>query len=260
MNQFRVFLIKELRENLRNFRLLWIPLVFILLGVNDPLINYYLMDIMKVVGGVPEGFEMMLPDYQPEDIIALSMGQFQSIGLIILIAVFVGSISRERQNGTATLIYVRPISYTSFYLSKWIVACLVGFISIVAGFGGSVYYTTILYGQVEWSQFIWMLLTYFVWICLLLAVTIAMSAAFKTAIAATFSYLFILGGLIIDGLIGSFWTYSPWKLSNYSLLLLRNMYDGKDYFITLSISIILLILFIIVGITMSKRNASTTKI
>lgn len=260
MNQFRVFLLKELRENWRNFKFLWIPLVFILLGVSDPILNYYLADIMKVVGGVPEGFEMMLPEYEAEDMIAASMGQFQSVGLIILIAVFIGSISRERQNGTATLIYVRPISYTSLFLSKWVVACLVGFASIVAGFGGSVYYTTILYGPVEWSQFLWMLFTYFVWVCLLLAITIAMSAAFKTAIAATCSYLLILGGLIVDGLIGGFWTYSPWKLPTYSLLQLRNTYDATDYFITLSFSIILLIAFIIVGITASKRNASTTKI
>lgn len=260
MTTFRVLFLKELRENVRNFKILWLPLVFILLGVSDPLTNYYLMDIMKAVGNVPEGFEMLLPDYSPEDIIALSMGQFQSIGLIVLIAAFVGSISRERANGTATLIYSRPISYTSLFLSKWAVAAFIGFISIVAGFGGSAYYTVILYGQVQWDQFIWMLLIYFVWICLLLSVTIAMSAAFKTAVAAVFAYLLVLVGLLIDGVIGSFWTYSPWKLSSYSILMLKNSYETKDITITLIISIILLVLFIIVGITMSKKNAATTKI
>ncbi|TSI08341.1 ABC transporter permease [Lysinibacillus sp. BW-2-10] len=260
MSQFSVLVQKELRESWRSFKLLWIPLVFILLGVSDPLLNYFMMDILKAVGGMPEGFEMVMPEFTPADILAASTGQFQSVGLIVLITAFVGSVSRERQNGTATLLYVRPISYVSLFLSKWVVAALVAIVSVVAGYAASTYYTIILYGTVEWDRFFAMLGTYIIWICLVMAITLAMSASFKTVVAATITIILVLVGLIVDSFIGSFWSVSPWKLANFALALLSDYYDKTDFVITLGLSISLIILFIIIGIVMSKRNASTTKI
>ncbi|MFP3802363.1 ABC transporter permease, partial [Paraburkholderia sp. SIMBA_027] len=91
------------------------------------------------------------------DIVVASTGQFQSIGLIVLIATFIGTISRERQNGTATLLYVRPISHRAVFLSKWLAASLVAGVSVIAGYIASLYYTVMLYGPVEWNRFMGML-------------------------------------------------------------------------------------------------------
>lgn len=260
MSQFKVLVGKELRESWRSFKLLWLPLVFILLGVSDPILNYYMMDILKAVGGIPEGFQMVMPEFSAADIIAASTGQFQSIGLIVLIATFVGTISRERQNGTATLLYVRPISHSALFLSKWFVATLVAMISVIAGYAASLYYTVILYGPVEWNRFIAMLATYLLWICLVMALTVAMSASFKTVVAATLTIFLVIGGTIFESLVGSFISVSPWKLPSSSLALLSDFYDGTDFIINLCLSFGLLIIFILIGIMMCKRNASTTKI
>ncbi|SOC23165.1 ABC-2 type transport system permease protein [Ureibacillus xyleni] len=260
MSQFNVLMGKELRESWRSFKILWIPLVFILLGVSDPILNYYLMDILKAVGEMPEGFQMVMPELSPADILAASTGQFQSIGLIVLIATFVGTISRERQNGTATLLYVRPISHMALFLSKWLVACLVAVISVIAGYAASLYYTVLLYGPVQWDQFIGMLATYLLWICLIMAVTVAMSAAFKTVIAATLTIIMVIGGTIFESLIGSFLSISPWKLPSSALSLLSDYYDRTNFILNLSLSTGLLIFFIVLGIFMCQRNASTTEI
>lgn len=260
MSQFSVLVVKELRESWRSFKFLWIPLVFILLGVSDPILNYFMEDILNSVGNLPEGFQMVMPEFKPEDLIVASTGQFQSIGLIVFISSFVGTISRERQHGTATLLYVRPISYTTFFLSKWVVSCLVAIVSVMAGYAGSLYYTTILFGAVEWNRFFGMLVTYLVWICLVMAVTVAMSAAFKTVIAATFSFLLIFIGVFIDGLIGNYWSVSPWKLANYGLALLTDSVEKSDFIATLSLSIVVIFIFVAFGIGMCKRKAATTKI
>lgn len=260
MSQFNVFFVKELRESWRSFKFLWIPLVFILLGVSDPVMNYFMEDILKAVGNVPEGFEKMMPDYEPVDLIYATTGQFQSIGLIVLIAAFAGSISRERQNGTATLLYVRPVAYRTLFLSKWAVASIVSIISAVAGYGASMYYTAILYGTVNPLSFMKMLGTYIIWILFVMAVTIAMSAAFHTTIATTLSIIIISVGLIIDSLIGSFWAVSPWKLATYGVMFISGGQDAQDYLLTLSFTIGLTIIFIAIGILFSKKNASCTKI
>ena len=260
MHQFRTLLLKEWRDSVRSFKILWIPLVFILLGVSDPLVNYFMDDIMKSVGNMPEGFSMTLPEFQPADLLAASTGQFQSIGLIVLIAAYIGIFSRERQNGTATLLYVRPISFTSLFFSKWVVASAIAVISAIAGYMGSIYYTVLLYGTVDWMKFLAMLTTYCVWLLFVMAITVAMSAAFSTAVAATITLLLIPFGLIVDALIGSFWTVTPWKLSNYGLALLTDSVLMKNYWWTFSVVVVLIIITIISGIMISKKRMNMLKI
>lgn len=104
MKQFSVLLQKEFQESWRNFKLLWIPLVFVSLGIMDPITNYYMEDILNAVGYMPEEFQMVWPEFSAADIIMASTSQFQMIGLIVLVAVFASSISKERQNGTATFL------------------------------------------------------------------------------------------------------------------------------------------------------------
>lgn len=260
MTELRVLLQKEFRENWRSFKLLWIPLVFVLLGVSDPLTNYYLMDIMKAVSDVPEGFEMLLPEYVPADLLQASTGQFQSIGLIVIIASFMGSISRERKNGTATLLYVRPISFNNYFLSKWLMASLVAIISVLAGYAGSMYYTSILYGTVDVADLCIAVASYLVWILLVITVTLAMSAAFTTAIGGTLSFILLFVGSLVDSLLGKYWTVSPWKLPTYGM---QFLYDGPDlgnYWWTFSCTVIAILVFMMIGIFTSKRNMAMSKI
>ena len=169
MQQFNALLLKEWRDSWRSFKLVWIPLVFLLLGVSDPIMNYFMEDILQAVGNMPEGFEMIMPELKPADLLTASTGQFQLIGIIVLIAAYIGTFSRERQNGTATLLYVRPISFSALFLSKWVVASIVAVISAVAGYAGSMYYTALLYGTVDWAKFFAMVGTYCVWLMFVMA-------------------------------------------------------------------------------------------
>lgn len=260
MQQFKTLLLKEWRESVRSLKMLWIPLVFLLLGVSDPLVNYFMDDILSTVGNMPEGFSMVMPEFQPADLLAASTGQFQSIGLLILIAAYIGAFSRERQNGTATLLYVRPISFAALYTSKWLVASFVAMLSAATGYAGSVYYTVLLYGTVDWAKFFAMLGTYCIWLVFVMAVTVAMSAAFSTAVAATITIILLPFGLLIDSIIGSFWTITPWKLSGYGLGLLTNSVLMKNYWWTIALVIGLLVMTVLYGIVMAKKRMSYIKI
>ena len=260
MNQFTTFFKKEWLEMWRSFKFIWIPLVFVILGIMDPITNYFIDDILASVGNLPEGYEMLLPDFTPVDIYAATTSQFQSIGIIVLVAIFASAISRERQSGTATLMYVRPISFASYFLSKWAAAVGLAVFCVVVGYFSSFYYTNLLFGSVPFDQFLAMVGTYCVWIMFAISFTLAMSAAFKTSIAMALSILAIPVFLMIDSLIGSFWTITPWKLANYGVQILAGDIVWKDYYWTLAITISLTIVFIVVGILMSKKKAATTKI
>lgn len=260
MQQFKALLLKEWRESVRSFKILWIPLVFVLLGISDPLMNYFMEDILQAVGNMPEGFMMTMPELQPADLLFATTSQFQTIGLLVLIAAYIGTFSRERQNGTATLIYVRPISFTALFFSKWIVASVMAIISAVAGYAGSMYYTALLYGTVDWMKFSAMIGTYCVWLMFVMALTVAMSAAFQTAVAATLTIVILPLGLLVDAIIGAFWKVTPWKLVQYGTALLTDSVLLKNYWLTLLVVCSLTILAIIFGIMMSKKNISILKV
>ena len=53
------------------------------------------------------------------------------------------------------------------------------FVSILAGFGASVYYTTILYGTLDVGALLVSFSTYYIWLLFVIAVTLMMSATLK---------------------------------------------------------------------------------
>lgn len=259
MNTFWTLFTKEFREAWRSLKFVWMPLLFIVLGIMDPLTNYFMEDILGAVGNLPEGFMLTMPELHPIDVLSASTSQFQSIGLVVLVATMASAISRERQNGMATLLYVRPISFTALFMSKWAVASLLGIVSGVAGYAGSLYYTTLLYGSVEYGAFMKMLGTYCIWILFVTAVTLACSAMFNTAISMTLAILLLPFGLMIDSIIGSFWSLSPWKLSAYGVQFISGGMS-EYYTATVALTLALMISAVLLGILFSKRNAAIAKI
>ena len=60
-------------------------------------------EIMKSVGNMPEDAQFLWPEFKGEDIFMSLLGQYQFIGILIIVLAFMGTISGERKNGTATL-------------------------------------------------------------------------------------------------------------------------------------------------------------
>ncbi|RAZ69309.1 ABC transporter permease [Planococcus maitriensis] len=261
MKQFSTLLLKEWRENLRNYKIFWIPVVFILLGVTEPLSNYYLPQILDAAGGLPDGAVIELPDPEPEQLLVAVMGQFQLIGMLVLVLAYMGSIAGERKNGTATLLYVRPLSFTSYFLSKWLMASLVALISVWAGFLAGYYYTAVLFSAVPFGEFLSFAATYSIWMVLVVTLVLFASAAMPNAgLAAGLTLAALLILQLVDSLFGSRWEWSPLKLPNYAASFLDIGPDVTALVWTLAISLACLIGLAALGIWLSKRNRAKTKV
>lgn len=251
---------KEWRENIRNFKILWIPLVFIFFGLSEPLTSYYLPQILEAVGNIPEEAMFAFPEFTPAQVLMATMGQYQFIGMLVLILGFMGTISRERKNGTGTLLYVRPISYVSYFLSKWKVVGIIALGSVWLGLLISWYYTGQLFGNIPASDFFAFAGTYSVWILFVVTVVLAMSAWLPTGGAAGLSLALVVFVQIVDSLLGAYWTISPWKVSTYATQWLTGTPDTSDFWWTIVVTVISIVVLMIFGIRMSKRNASKTKV
>lgn len=261
MTQFNVLLKKEWRENFRNYKVFWIPIVFILFGIIEPVTNYFMPQILDSVGNLPDGAVIEIPPPEPEEILVAVMGQYQLIGILVLVLAYMGSVAGERKNGTATLLYVRPLSYRSYFLSKWILASAVGMLSVWSGLLAAYYYTFLLFERVDFTKFLKFGATYSLWILLIVSLVLLMSAALPNAgLAAAGSLLLIFVFQLIDGLLGTYWTVSPLKIPGYAAQWLLDGPKPEDFWWTAGIGILLIFAMILAGIRSSKANASKTKV
>ncbi len=260
MGNFSILLQKEWREQTRNFKILWIPLFFIIFGIIEPITNHFLPEIMKSVGNMPEGAEFIWPEFRGEDIFISLLGQYQIMGILVIVLAFMGSISSERKSGTATLLYVRPISFRAYFLSKWIVVNGIVLGSVWLGFMAAWYYINILFNYVDIGSIFQFVAAYSLWIVFVVTVVLTFSAAFSTGVGATLAILITLIFQVVDSLIGAYWTISPWKLPIYA----SNAFDGNistaNFWWSVGTTIVIIIVLILVGVVMSKRNAAKTTV
>ncbi|QFF97427.1 ABC transporter permease [Psychrobacillus glaciei] len=260
MSNFSVLFQKEWRENVRNFKVLWIPLVFILFGISEPLTNYYLPQILSTVGNMPEGTVFQFPELTPEQVVMSTISQYQFIGMLVVTLGFAGIIARERKNGTATLLYVRPITYSSYVYSKLVIMCILIIGSVVLGLLANLYYTYVLFGRVDAVAFIEFLATYIVWLLFVISVVIFTSSAFSTGIASAVSLTLVIVVQIIYGFLGTYWTISPWKLPMYAGDLLMGNVDKTPFVWSLLITLLAIAIFITGSVYFTKKNVSKAKI
>ncbi len=202
MTNFYTLTRTELLEAAKEFKFIWLTLFFVILGVTQPLINKYMNVILENVGGadgitidpnrpVPSSGEVLLSTIS---------GQFNQIGLIILIISFMGLIAADRNNGMQDFILTRPVSLSSYLLSKLTGHWLISMFAIAIGAIVSYGYTIFLFGSFSFSSFLLFLLLYSLWILYVVSLAILISTFIKgpiliavTTIAISIFFILIKG-------------------------------------------------------------------
>ena len=261
MKQFNILMQKEWRENIRNYKVYWIPAIFILLGITEPAVNYFLPQILEASGGLPEGAVFEMPTPTPEQILMAVMEQFQTIGIVVLILAYMGTIAGERKSGTATLLYVRPLSFPAYFLSKWATAAVISLGSVWLGFFSGYYYTLLFFGEVEIIKLLQMMGSYSFWILLILTVVLAASAALPNGgLAAAAAFAVYLLVQLADGLFGANWSVSPVKIPQYAAGWLTGNPDNASLWGAIGIAVLMIFILFIFGSWTAQKNKAKTKV
>ncbi|PTL37725.1 ABC transporter permease [Alkalicoccus saliphilus] len=217
MKQFWVMYKKEWLEAFRNWKILWVPIVFMILGASQPLTVYYMDTILQTVGGLPEGTVFDIPLPEAEEILPAVQSQFNQIGLLILVLAFMGSTAGERQHGTHLMILSKPVSEANFILSKAAQAYSLSFMAYAGGIAAAVYYTVILFGSLEPVHVLKGASIYAVWLAFVISLLFFFSSFIKGYGGAAF--LTLITALLVS-LSASFLPerliYSPGTLSAQS--------------------------------------------
>ncbi|ARJ18293.1 ABC transporter permease [Staphylococcus lugdunensis] len=193
----------ELLEAVRNIKFIWLAIFFSILGLTQPLIDNYMEVIIKNFGGV-DGIIMDPNAPKPqanEVLLATFTGQFNQMGLIVLVISFMGMIADEKKSGVLGFIFTRPVSSMQYIISKLFGNWIISMICILVGAGVSYCYTIYLFDYYPFINFLFFLLFYSLWILFIVSVTILLSTFIKSSIfigviTIVISMVFILLGNI----------------------------------------------------------------
>ncbi|WP_096190016.1 ABC transporter permease [Evansella halocellulosilytica] len=248
MSQWMTLFKKEWKESLRNFKWLWIPLVFLLLGIMQPVTTYFLPDIIEQFGGLPEDTVINIPVPSGAQVLSETLGQFSQIGFLVIVLAFMGTVASERNNGSIIMVLVKPVSYVSYLTAKWAHITLLSLSSYILGFSLSVYYTFLLIERVAAVFVIKGALVYSVWVFFIITLVLCLSALLKSTAATAFLSIGITVTIsLLSSLTPDLMKWSPGMLMNHTQLLFQTGAVGENFLLNMMTTFI--IIFAMISLT-----------
>jgi ABC-2 type transport system permease protein len=245
MSQWITLFQKEILEMWRNFKWIWVPITFILLGVSEPLTSYYLPQIIKSFGGLPEGSIIDIPPPTAGVVLASGLSQYSTLGVLIIVLGTMGVIAGERKSEVAAMILVKPVSYLSYVTSKWAGSLLLVWFSLFIGYLSTWYYTGQLFDWVPIGGFFQSFVLFGLWLSVVLTVTVFLSAALLSpGMAGFISLALAIVVSIISGALSHLLEWSPSQLTSYASALLT-IGDLPDDTLPASLTALLLIVVLL---------------
>jgi len=145
---FGTLLVKELREQLRTYRLPLTLIVFVLFGISSPALARFTKELLNLLGTqATGGIQIVLPDPTAAEAVGQlikNMGQF---GILLAILLAMGAVATERERGTAAFVLTKPASRSAFLLAKFIALGVTLAVSVAAGCALGWIYTTLLFAD-----------------------------------------------------------------------------------------------------------------
>lgn len=258
--RFVAMLEKEMLELLRSFKLLWVPLVFVLLGIMQPVSTYYLPTILEKAGNLPDGAVIDIPLPQSADVLAQTLQQFGTIGVLVLALVCMGAVSAERNSGAASLVLVKPIGLFTYIGSKWTAMLVLVWGSLAAGYLASWYYTGLLIGSVPFIKVLSSLLIYGLWLTIVMTMTIFFSTLLRSSAAAAFSAIGVTFVFtLLTGIFPKQLGWSPGALSGFAYQSVSGSIAGESNFVWAIISTLVIIAGVIFAAVVLLRRSSAVE-
>ncbi|MDO9122456.1 MAG: ABC transporter permease subunit [Anaerolineaceae bacterium] len=210
---------KEFLEQRRTRKFLIALVVLVLFGMTSPLMAKMTPQIMTMVPG-GEAFVGMIPEPTINDAVAQYIKNIIQFGVLLALVFTMGSITVEKDKGTAAMILSKPMPRGSFLLAKFASLALTFIIAVVIAGVAAYYYTYFLFGQMNILNWLTLNGLIVLYILVYIAITLLYSTLTRTqyvAIGLSFGTLIFLG--ILGSLPGFGINLPDALISNASLLM-----------------------------------------
>lgn len=253
MRRLWALYLKEMLENVRSYKLIWVPVVFIVLGIMQPLVSFYMADILAFSSNVPAGLMENMERPAASSVMAQALGQYGTIGMLILVLGTMNSLAGERSSGTSELLMAKPVSSISVVAAKWTANFTVLVIAIGLGTAGAAYYTVQLMGALSWGDVIAASALYALWLLCAVSLTLLFSAWLRGPATAGLSLLLAAVMSLVHGLLPVKLNWMPASLPGMSAGVLAD--GGTGVSLAPIVSAVLLIIICIAGASLlAGRN------
>lgn len=223
MSSFLILMNKEFAQMLRDFKLVWLPIVFIFLGMTQPVLTYYLPTILEALGG-GQGITIDPTMIQQEggQVLATTLGsQFDQLGIMIIVISMMGIIQADKTRGMLAFILTRPVTVWSYVTGKIISNYLLVIVSVAFGYFISFLYVNYLFSGVPILHMLVALLMYSLWVLFIVSFTLMISTIFNgQGVIALIGIVFLLICRMTVGLHPTIDILNPAGMSQHAMTLL----------------------------------------
>lgn len=230
-------LVKEIKEQLRTYRLVIVGGIFLLFGISTPLTLKYLPEILKMTG---EDIIIEIPPPTAVEALTEYSGTIGQIGVLITVLIAMGCIASELRQGTAIITLSKPVSRLAFVSAKLIAVSLTFIVSMAVSSAFCYAYTVWLIESADIMAFIGLNLLLGLFLVFCLSVTMFFSSVFRSSLAAggvAIALLIAQAGLSAIPRIGN---YMPGKILGWGNNLLAG--SGETYWPALAITAVIIII------------------
>ncbi|MFJ7731224.1 ABC transporter permease [Lysinibacillus sp. NPDC097231] len=245
MNSFIALSKKEIHQMTKDFKVVWLPIVFILLGLTQPIVMYYMPVILQSNGIM---IDSTMANPEGREVLASTLNsQFDQLGIIILAVATMGIIQGEKANGMMAFILTRPVSISSYLNSKIIIHYVLAVICIALGYVMSYGYTSYLFTTVPITQTLLALAFYCVWLLFVITFVAMMSTFFNSlAFIALISIVVLLICRFCAGLHPFIDVVNPASNSVYATNILMTGDMKAWYGFSIAVTLLLVLLMIVI--------------
>lgn len=180
---------KEFLAIIKTYRLWVVPAVFLFFALLSPPVAKYTPQIVS--SAMPKGVSIKIPAPTLLDALLQWTKNLSQMGILATILFTMGLVSEEKAKNTIQLVVTKPVSRTSFVLSKLLAQCVLILGSITVGALVCYVYAIAIFGGHKGAAFTEANILYLVYVFLIIAMTLAFSTVFSNQIAA--------GGLSLVG-------------------------------------------------------------
>ncbi|MEG0577810.1 MAG: hypothetical protein RR500_08115 [Bacilli bacterium] len=223
MNPFYILTKKEYVQMFRDFKIIWLPLVFMFLGATQPIVTYYLPSILAALGG-NQGI-IIDPSMTQQDggqVIAATLGsQFDQLGIMIIVISMMGIIQSDKANGMLDFILTRPVKVGSYIGGKLFSNFSFVAISVTFGYFVSYVYVNFLFSNIPFIDMILAIVFYQIWVLFMISFTSMISTIFNgQGVIALISIVCLLAFKMISGLHPLLDLLNPAGMSQHAMMVL----------------------------------------
>lgn len=222
--QLWVLVKNDFKESILDYKILWLSLFFVLLGVSQPLILKNMDQLISNFSDT-QGIKIAAKSLNPspnEVFFSTFSGEFNQIGLLVLIMSFLNIVVSEKNGELLDLIFVRDISPFKYMSAKFISTSIVCYISIFIGMLASYIITYANFGYFSLFRFMEFSLLFAIWIAYIISITLLLSSFLNnyfivgviTIVLAIIVNISFTGNVIIDFLIPSGYSHEIFNILN----------------------------------------------